>query len=205
MNLYEMFDKSEQLTLIDALRDFLPIAIKHLKLKSLPKIHLQKQVNTIHVASFGGYNDGEQAVTLVINNRQPADILRTLAHELVHWGQGQANKIDDGSWHDGSELENEANAVAGVIMRDFARQYPQYLSLPAVTVPNQLEEKRRKKKSKPRGYGGYYGYYYGGTNTDSSGDGGDGGGGGESVQEAEEKCPPATQDISLNLKIAKKP
>ena len=60
---------------------------------------------------------------------------------------------------------------------------PRRCSLPAVAIPNQLEEKRRrKKKSKPRGYGGYYGYYWGGTNTDS-GSGGDGGGGGESVQE----------------------
>jgi Zn-dependent peptidase ImmA (M78 family) len=114
---------------IQALRDFLPIAVDHLKLKSLPKIHLQKQVNDVHVASFGGYDDNEQAVTLVINNRQPADILRTLAHELVHWGQGQNNEIDADSWQDGSDLENEANAVAGVIMREFARQHPQHLEL----------------------------------------------------------------------------
>lgn len=71
---------------------------------------------------------------MVINNRQPADILRTLAHELVHWGQGQDDKIDDGSWHDGSELENEANAVAGVIMRDFARQHPKYLELTPIVL-----------------------------------------------------------------------
>jgi hypothetical protein len=66
----------------------------------------------------------------------------------------------------------------------FAKQYPQYLSLPAVAVPNQLEEKRRrKKKSKPRSYGGYYGYYWGSNDSGDSG-GGDGGGGGESMQES---------------------
>ena len=141
---------------IQALRDFLPIAVDHLKLKSLPKIHLQKQVNDVHVASFGGYDDNEQAVTLVINNRQPADILRTLAHELVHWGQGQNNEIDADSWQDGSDLENEANAVAGVIMREFARQHPQHLELHPI------------------------------------------------VFEAENRCPPATQDIGLNLKNRQK-
>ena len=113
--------------LIQALRSFLPIVVKHLKLKSLPKIHLQKQVNDVHVASFGGYDDDKQAVTLVINNRQPADILRTLAHELVHWSQGQNGQINTDSWKDGSNLENEANAVAGVIMREFARQCPECL------------------------------------------------------------------------------
>ena len=134
---------------IQALRDFLPIAIDHLKLKSLPKIHLQKQVNDVHVASFGGYDDDEQAVTLVINNRQPADILRTLAHELVHWGQGQNNKINADSWQDGSNLENEANAVAGVIMREFARQHPQHLELRPIVLENSIKKGMQSEPSNP--------------------------------------------------------
>ena len=129
----ESVDSAEP-ELIQALRSFLPIVVNHLKLKSLPKIHLQKQVNDVHVASFGGYDDDEQAVTLVINNRQPADILRTLAHELVHWSQGQNGQINTDSWKDGSNLENEANAVAGVIMREFARQFPECLEYAPIVL-----------------------------------------------------------------------
>jgi hypothetical protein len=184
MNLYEMFEQepAAEPTFMTALEDFLPVCIKHLQLRQLPKITFQKDIEQGHVASFGSYDADTDTIVLVIHNRQPVDILRTLAHELVHARQREADSIQPGDWRTGSPVENEANAGAGIIMRLFAKQYPQYLSLPAVAIPNQLEEKRRKKKSKPRGFGGYYGYYYGGNDSGDSG-GGDGGGGGESVQE----------------------
>lgn len=185
MNLYEMFEQepAAEPTFINALKDFLPMCVKHLELTQLPKITFQKDVEQGHVASFGSYDTDADTIVLVIHNRQPVDILRTLAHELVHASQRQADQIGPDDWRTGSPIENQANAGAGIIMRLFAKQYPQYLSLPAVAIPNQLEEKRkRKKKSKPRSYGGYYGYYYGGNDSGDSGSG-DGGGGGESVQE----------------------
>lgn len=181
MNLYEMFEQElpPEPTFITALEDFLPLCVEHLGLKQLPKITFQKKMDQ---ASFGSYDAETDQLTLAIDNRQPVDILRTLAHELVHARQRESDSIKPGGGRTGSPIENQANAGAGVIMRLFSQKYPQYLSLPAVTIPNQLEEKRRrKKKSKPRGYG-YYGYYYGGINTGSGGSGD--GGGGESVQES---------------------
>jgi Zn-dependent peptidase ImmA (M78 family) len=52
------------------------------------------------------------------------DVMRTLAHELVHWKQMMDGDELDGS--DGSSTENEANAIAGLIMRKFAKMYPDY-------------------------------------------------------------------------------
>lgn len=185
MNLFEMFEQElpPEPTFITALEDFLPLCVEHLGLKQLPKITFQKNMDQ---ATFGSYDADTDQLTLAIHNRQPVDILRTLAHELVHARQRESDSIRPGDGRTGSAIENQANAGAGVIMRLFSQKYPQYLSLPAVTIPNQLEEKRRrKKKSKPRGLG-YYGYYYGGTNTGSEGhgdSGGDGGGGGESIRE----------------------
>jgi hypothetical protein len=180
MNLFEMFEQPA--TFKDALSDFLPMCVGHLQLAQLPKIAFQKDIDT---TSFGTYDADTDTITLVLHNRQPVDILRTLAHELVHAQQRQSDKIKPGDGRTGSPIEDEANAEAGVIMRVFAQKYPKYLTLSAVTIPGQLEEKRRrKKKSKPRGYGGFYGYYYGGTNTSTeNGGGGDGGGGGESMNE----------------------
>lgn len=186
MNLYEMFDDSKNLTLIDALRDFLPIVVKHLKLSSLPNISFSNNTQYGEQASFGCYHSETDTIKLAIINRQPVDILRTLAHELAHASQRDYDELGADSWRTGSPEENEANAAAGVIMRLFAKQYPQYLSLPAVTVPNKLDEKRkRKRKAKSkRKTSGYYGYYWGGVNNSTEhGDvGGDGGG--ESVQES---------------------
>jgi hypothetical protein len=175
MNLFEMFEQPA--TFKDALTDFLPMCVDHLQLNQLPKIAFQKDID---VTSFGTYDANTDTITLVLHNRQPVDILRTLAHELVHAQQRQSDKIKPGDGQTGSPIEDEANAEAGVIMRVFAQEYPKYLTLPAVTIPSQLEEKRkRKKKAKRRAYsGGYYGYYYGDANSDS----GDSGGG-ESMYE----------------------
>jgi Zn-dependent peptidase ImmA (M78 family) len=52
-----------------------------------------------------------------------ADILRTLAHELVHHMQNLNG--DELNGEDGSDTENEANAMAGVIMREFGRENPE--------------------------------------------------------------------------------
>jgi hypothetical protein len=52
-----------------------------------------------------------------------ADILRTLAHELVHHMQNLNG--DELNGDDGSGIENEANAMAGVIMREFGRENPE--------------------------------------------------------------------------------
>ena len=185
MILYEMFEPPKpQPTIIDALGDFLPIAFEHLKLDRMPKINLVKEITSGDQPAFGQFNVSAKVIDIVVHNRNPVDILRTLAHELVHYAQGQRNELDADSGVTGSPIENEANAQAGVIMRVFAKQHPVYLTLPAISVPDQLAEKRknkRKKKAKSPRMGGYYGYYWGGG--DSGSDGGGDGGGGESVQE----------------------
>jgi len=70
--------------------------------------------------SFGGYHPQEQEIKVVVHNRNMADILRTLAHELVHHMQNLNGKELNGD--DGSDVENEANAMAGVLMREFGRE-----------------------------------------------------------------------------------
>ena len=178
MNLFEMFEQGPpEPTLIDALRDFLPLAIKHLKLDHIPKIRLVKAIDGGDQPAFGRYSVDDQAIEVVVNRRNPADILRTLAHEMVHYAQGQRDELDADSGETGSPIEDQANAEAGVIMRVFAQQYPRYLTLPAIEVSGKIDEKRkRKKKSRSVGGGGYYGYYWGGSDSDSGG-----GGGGESI------------------------
>jgi cytidyltransferase-like protein len=73
--------------------------------------------------SFGGYYPQEQEIKVVVHNRNMADILRTLAHELVHHMQNLNG--DELNGEDGSDTENEANAMAGVIMREFGRENPE--------------------------------------------------------------------------------
>jgi hypothetical protein len=55
------------------------------------------------------------------------DILRTVAHELVHYRQDIRNELNDQSGATGSPEENQAHEIAGVIMRHFNKQYPEFL------------------------------------------------------------------------------
>jgi hypothetical protein len=72
--------------------------------------------------SYGGYDPVNNDIFVYVTNRSIPDILRTLAHELVHLKQRQGGYIggpEDGAT--GSDVENEANAAAGILLRDFGR------------------------------------------------------------------------------------
>ena len=102
---------------------FLDFVKKELDMPELPEIKL---VDDKKVAkdrkSFGTY-DGA-VVVVNIANRHPSDIFRTLAHELVHHKQNGEGRIKADSGETGSDIENEANATAGVVLRKFNRAYP---------------------------------------------------------------------------------
>ena len=58
------------------------------------------------------------------SNRNIVDVLRTLAHELVHAKQNEMGILQPDSGETGSEHENDANAIAGILMRDYGKQNP---------------------------------------------------------------------------------
>ena len=145
MILYEMFEQSQELTLVDALRDFLPLAIRELGIQTVPKIKLARNLHDTHVPTFGRFENDNEIITVDIENRHPVDILRTLAHELVHYAQGTRGMLDADSWQTGSPEEDEANAEAGVIMRKFNTDFPQYLKLKPVIIGQQVDEEWSEK------------------------------------------------------------
>jgi hypothetical protein len=71
--------------------------------------------------SFGGYSPSEKNIYIVGANRNLADVLRTLAHEIVHHKQNVDGRLNDKSGETGSEHENEANAIAGVLLRNYGK------------------------------------------------------------------------------------
>lgn len=136
MNLFEMFEEQQtEPTLIDALRDFLPIALNHLKLNHVPQIKLVKNIQSAHVPTFGKFLNDKKVIYVVVDNRHPVDILRTLAHEMVHYSQNENHRLDSDSWKTGSNIEDEANAEGGVIMRMFNQAHPNYLLINPVMIP----------------------------------------------------------------------
>jgi hypothetical protein len=101
---------------------------QELQISELPPIEFLDEDSIAGGTSFGQF-DGN-SIQVIKKNRHPIDIMRTLAHELVHWKQMQSDQELDGS--DGSKIENDANSYAGIIMRKFGKMYPEYFleSLP---------------------------------------------------------------------------
>jgi hypothetical protein len=131
--LFEMMQKVGRMGLNEALlpkekrisiiNDFIKFVDKKLKLdKDLPEIVLsndEKEAQEMH--SFGKNTPEIKKIRIVIANRNLADILRTLVHELIHYRQYLDGRLTSSSNDTGSPEENEANALAGALMREFGK------------------------------------------------------------------------------------
>lgn len=93
---------------------FVSFAAKQLKLSKLP-----------HIRFVGHEEDGKQTfghskgaeVVVRTTDRHPIDVMRTLAHELTHFKQGNIKASEQSK-------EDNANAVAGRVMRAYDTKYP---------------------------------------------------------------------------------
>ena len=93
--------------------EFLGFMRRELGVSELPEIEFVGRDFSDRERSFGQW-DGDR-IKVVLGGRHPMDVLRTLAHEIVHQVRGHT----DG--RDGSADENEANAMAGKFMRKFGK------------------------------------------------------------------------------------
>jgi hypothetical protein len=100
---------------INDIQKFVSFAAKKLGLTSLPKINfVGSKENSMD--AFGHFENSRNKTTITvrITDRHPIDIMRTIAHELIHYRQKvMGNRSSEGM------KEDEANALAGRIMRDF--------------------------------------------------------------------------------------
>jgi hypothetical protein len=130
-------NRADQLT--DYFRAFLKLCQKELKLEHLPKIvWITDNSHTRQHHSFGSFNNQNHEIKVELNNRHILDVMRTLAHELVHYRQFLDGRIKPDSGETGSEIENEAHAVAGVIMRHFDRRFPNAFEFSILTEEKAL-------------------------------------------------------------------
>ena len=90
--------------------------------------------------TFGHYNPNNNELTIALTGRHIMDILRTTAHELVHQRQFEMQDMPENAGETGSEWENEANAGAGILMRDYARLHPEFFEIAPVVGTEELDE-----------------------------------------------------------------
>lgn len=80
-----------------------------------------------NIATTAHFSPGDNAVVVFTNGRHEVDIIRSIAHELVHMQQAENDfyGLDINTVPDvGGQLEDEANAVAGQLVKLFLLGQP---------------------------------------------------------------------------------
>jgi hypothetical protein len=121
-------DDKQAASLITNMKRFLLLCQSELGLASLPHINWVVSKGAVENRTFGQYMPSKKSIAISIRGRHPLDIMRTLAHELVHYKQSIEGRLKPQSGQTGSQEENEANSKAGIIMRKFAKAYPDAFS-----------------------------------------------------------------------------
>ena len=91
---------------------------------SRPKIIFSNEKQGADMHHTGWYRDSENLMWVYTGNRNFIDILRTVAHELVHRKQGIQGR-SKGASPPGSKLEREADAQAGYLMKLYGAENPE--------------------------------------------------------------------------------
>ena len=91
------------------------------KLGYYTPVQVQLVDNRDEIKTLASYNLQNNEVKVYSKNRALADILRSVAHELVHHKQLEDGRIDlnNPPQDIGGEIEDEANAVAGQLIKEF--------------------------------------------------------------------------------------
>jgi Zn-dependent peptidase ImmA (M78 family) len=104
--------------------------IKEFIIASCKKLGIDRpvKVKLIHnrtdkLDTYAKFNTETNEIFVYVKNRATADILRSIAHELKHLQQNTTNQDVDGTT--GSKCENEANAFAGIMIREFGEKHPE--------------------------------------------------------------------------------
>lgn len=110
----------------EVIKNFVNYANEELGLNGdLPNLTISHDAQEAQgMKSFGKYTPDDNDLRVVAANRNLADTLRTLAHELVHHKQRKDGVLQPSSNETGSEAENEANAKAGILLRNFGKANP---------------------------------------------------------------------------------
>ena len=105
---------------------FFDNCIDFLEIENAPEMVLHHNTDwSESTGSFGQFNPDNNVLHLATSGRHVLDILRTMAHELTHCKQNEKDRLPDNAGETGSWWEDEANAMAGRIMRHWSDEHPE--------------------------------------------------------------------------------
>jgi len=127
-------------------KSFIDFVVEELGIKKVPRIVLTTNKKGIKTTAV--YRKRIE-IKIYVKDRHLADVLRSIAHELVHHWQLEQGKFGDEQIQDvGGEIEDEANAVAGQLIKKFAYSGNMKIYEVQKKILKVLHEARLKKQIK---------------------------------------------------------
>lgn len=111
-------------TKINVLRQYIRFVIKELGIEGTFRLVFTTEREKLGVKTTAFYRDNDKMVVVYAKNRMLGDVLRSVTHELVHKKQYEEGRIKHPVQDVGGEIEDEANAKAGSIIKLFIKNEP---------------------------------------------------------------------------------
>ena len=111
------------------IEDFIEFGKKELSLDDDFRVNLTS--NGDDIETLANYDMLDNEINVLTKDRADADIIRSIAHEMVHHKQNVRGDLrgNPEEGEDGSPWEDEANASAGVLVRKFGKINPEIYDL----------------------------------------------------------------------------
>lgn len=106
----------------EKLTAFVKFVKKELDLKETPKIVVQNGRKDLKTTANYNYSKDEKVIKVNGKNRALVDIMRSIAHEMVHHKQFEEDRLLVKPKDIGGDIEDEANAKAGQFIKMFAKE-----------------------------------------------------------------------------------
>jgi hypothetical protein len=111
-------DKKEKLTA------FVKFVKDQLELKTVPTISIKGNRDGLKTTANYDYTKENKIIKVYGKNRALVDIMRSVAHEMVHHKQFEDGRLEQRPPDIGGEIEDEANAKAGQYIKLYSKEDP---------------------------------------------------------------------------------
>ncbi len=106
----------------EKISDFVKFVKEELELEKCPVIVLQNGRGKLKTTASYNHSKEPQVVRINVKNRALVDILRSIAHEMVHHKQYEQGRLKVQPPDIGGEIEDEANSKAGQFIKMFSKK-----------------------------------------------------------------------------------
>jgi hypothetical protein len=107
------------------LDSFVKFVKEQLEIKTVPTIKIQNNRDGLKTTANYDYTKENKIIKVCSKGRALVDVMRSIAHEMVHHKQFEDGRLDGPQPPDiGGEIEDEANAKAGQYIKMYAKMDP---------------------------------------------------------------------------------